>query len=72
MFHPVAYQLIVTHRGIGPDPRSIRQMSGDLAIQGSTAKNAAKCAQSPSPRFGTDMAGPKACQRANLSRISSF
>jgi hypothetical protein len=38
----VPYQLIVTRRGIGPDPGSIRQMSGDLAIQGSTAKNASK------------------------------
>jgi hypothetical protein len=42
MVHPVAYQLIVTRCGIGPDPGSIRQVSGDLAIQGSMAKNAAK------------------------------
>jgi hypothetical protein len=39
--HPIAYQLIVTRRGYGPD-WSIRQMSGNSAIRGSTAKNAAK------------------------------
>jgi hypothetical protein len=44
MVDPVAYQLIVTRRGTGPDPGSIRQMSGNSAIQGSTAKNARKCA----------------------------
>jgi hypothetical protein len=42
MVQPVVYQLIVTHRGIGPDPGSIRQVSGDSAIQGSAAKNAGK------------------------------
>src|SRR5260370_128723 len=42
MVHPVAYQLIVTRRGSGPDPWSIRQMSGNSAIRGSTAKNARK------------------------------
>jgi hypothetical protein len=63
MVHPVAYQLIVTRRGTGPDPGGIRQVSGDLAIQGSTAKNAAKYALTPSTRFGRDMAAPEACQR---------
>jgi hypothetical protein len=63
MVHPVAYQLIVTRRGTGPDPGSIRQVSGDLAIQGSIAKNAAKNAFTPSTRFGRDMAGPEPCQR---------
>jgi hypothetical protein len=63
MVHPVAYQLIVTRRGTGPDSGSIRQVSGDLAIQGSMAKNAAKYAFTPLTRFGRDMAGPKACQR---------
>jgi hypothetical protein len=42
MVHPVAYQLIVTRRGTGPDFGSIRQMSGNSAIQGSLAKNASK------------------------------
>jgi hypothetical protein len=59
MVHPVAYQLIVTRCGTGPDPGSIRQVSGDLAIQGSTTKNAL----SPSTRFGRDMAAPEPCQR---------
>jgi hypothetical protein len=63
MVHPVAYQLIVTRCGTGPDPGSIRQVSGDLAIQGSTAKNAAKNALSPSTRLGRDMAAPEPCQR---------
>jgi hypothetical protein len=29
MVHRGAYQLIVTHRGAGPDPGSIRPMSGN-------------------------------------------
>jgi hypothetical protein len=40
MVDPVAYQLIVTRGGAGPDPGSSRQMRGNSAIQGSTAKNA--------------------------------
>jgi hypothetical protein len=44
MVDQVAYQLIVTRRGTGPDPGSSRQMSGNSAIQGSTAKNARKYA----------------------------
>jgi hypothetical protein len=38
----VAYQLTVTHRGKRPDPGFVRLMSGNRAIQGSTAKTAAK------------------------------
>jgi hypothetical protein len=63
VIHQVAYQLIVTRRGTGPDPQGIRQMSGNSAIQGSMAKNAAKYALSPLTRFRRDMAGPEACQR---------
>jgi hypothetical protein len=44
MVDPVAYQLIVTRGGTGPDPGSGRQMSGNSAIQGSMAKNARKYA----------------------------
>jgi hypothetical protein len=44
MVDPIAYQLIVTRGGTGPDPGSSRQMSGNSAIQGSTAKNAKKYA----------------------------
>jgi hypothetical protein len=63
MVQPVAYQLIVTRRGTGPDPGSIRQMSGNSAIQGSTAKTQGKYAPSLLTRFGRDMAGPQPCQR---------
>jgi hypothetical protein len=40
--HQVAYQLTVTHRGKYPFRGIIRLMSGNQAIQGSTAKIAAK------------------------------
>jgi hypothetical protein len=40
--HRVTYQLTVTHRSQHPDPGVVRQMSGNWAIQGSTAKNAVK------------------------------
>jgi hypothetical protein len=40
--HQIAYQLTVTHRGKYPFRGIIRLISGNSAIQGSTAKSAAK------------------------------
>jgi hypothetical protein len=42
MGHRIAHQLTVTRCGSDPDLGLIRQLSGKRAIQGSTAKNAAK------------------------------
>jgi hypothetical protein len=69
MIHQVANQLIVTHRGNGPDPGSIRQMSGNSAIQGSNAKRLNRQKRSQIQAldidlaFCRDMAGSEACQR---------
>jgi hypothetical protein len=69
MVHPVAYQLIVTHRGTGPDPGSIRQMSGNSAIRGSTAK---KRANAIDLGPGEIWLAQSLVNGAKLSRISSF
>jgi hypothetical protein len=61
--HRGAYQLIVTHRATGPNSGGSRQMGGNCAIQGSTAKNAANTRYRHRLGFGRDMAGPKPCQR---------